>query len=258
MISIQREAVGSIPFLLAEKKEHSGKPLPLFIFIHGFTSAKEHNLHFAYTLAEKGMRVILPDALYHGERSAEPIPKNPDYEFWNIVGQGINDVGVLMDWAKNRHLVLDEQIVVGGTSMGAIITYGSLVKYKEITAACTLMGTPAHEDFAKWQIQRIEEAGHKLPFTEEELSQTYQYLRNYDLTQNLDKLDGRPIFIWHSEIDQVVPFQFAKPFIQTLTEKNENSVYMNDKTSGHKVSRPAYLKAVEWIAENIKTIKETV
>ena len=40
----------------------------LSIFLHGFTSAKEHNLHYAYNLAKKGIRVLLPDAHLHGVR----------------------------------------------------------------------------------------------------------------------------------------------------------------------------------------------
>ena len=35
------------------KRGEKEKALPLVFFIHGFTSAKEHNLHFAYLLAEK-------------------------------------------------------------------------------------------------------------------------------------------------------------------------------------------------------------
>ncbi|WNB90632.1 alpha/beta fold hydrolase [Bacillus sp. NEB1478] len=258
MVSIKREAVGSIPFIMAEKHENAGKPLPLFIFVHGYTSAKEHNLHFAYTLAERGMRVILPDAMHHGERVDDHTAKRNDYDFWNIVAQGIQDVGILINWAKDRTLISNGEIALGGTSMGAIITYGSLVQYPEINAAIALMGTPAHEAFAKWQIERIENAGHKLPFSDEELTKTYEYLRSFDLTQNYEKLNKRPLFIWHSEVDQVVPYEFAKPFIEDLIVQNEKSVYMNDKTSGHKVSRPAYLNAVDWVLENIKKTKETV
>lgn len=32
-------------------------------------SAKEHNLHYAYQLVHKGVRVLLPDAKFHGDRS---------------------------------------------------------------------------------------------------------------------------------------------------------------------------------------------
>lgn len=258
MVSIQNGTIGDIPFLMAEKEEHKGMPLPLFIFVHGYTSAKEHNLHFAYTLAEKGLRVILPDALHHGERIAPNPPKVMEYEFWNIVHQGIKDVNAIIDWAKDNHFVSNNEIAVGGTSMGAIITYGSLVNNPDIHAGCALMGTPSHEDFARWQIERIEKAGHKLPLTIEELEKSYELIRQFDLVQNHEKLNNRPLFIWHSETDAVIPYEFAKPYVSRLTESNSQSVYMNDKTSGHKVSRPAFLNAVEWIAQNIKSKKETV
>jgi uncharacterized protein len=258
LVSIQNGTIGDIPFLMVEKEENKGMPLPLFIFIHGYTSAKEHNLHFAYTLAEKGLRVILPDALHHGERISANPPKVMEYEFWNIVHQGIKDVNTIIEWANENNYVSDREIAVGGTSMGAIITYGSLVNNQDINAGCALMGTPSHEDFARWQIERIEKAGHKLPLSIEELDKSYELISKYDLVQNMDKLNNRPLFIWHSEIDAVIPYEFAKPFVNRLTENNQRSVYMNDKSSGHKVSRPAYLNAVEWIAQNIKSKKETV
>jgi uncharacterized protein len=258
LVSIQKGKIGNIPFLLAENEENIGKPLPLFIFIHGYTSAKEHNLHFAYSLAEKGLRVILPDALHHGERILANPPKVMEYEFWNIVQQGIKDVNTIIEWADDNHYISNREVALGGTSMGAIITYGSLVNNQNINAGCALMGTPAHEDFARWQIERIEKAGHKLPLTIEELEQSYEYIRKYDLVQNQDKLNNRPLFIWHSEVDAVIPYEFAKPYVKGITANNPRSVYMNDKTSGHKVSRPAYLNAVEWISQNIKAKKETV
>jgi uncharacterized protein len=258
MISIHNGLIGDIPYLLAEKQENEGKPLPLMIFIHGYTSAKEHNLHFAYSLAEKGFRVILPDALHHGERISSNKPKNLDFEFWNIVHQGIEDVGTIMEWANTKSLVSENQITVGGISMGAITTYGSLVKYPEISAACALMGTPAHEEFARWQINMIQKGGYSIPFSETDLEQTYEHIRKFDLTQQSEKINSRPLFIWHSEADQVIPYQFAKPFVDSFIGHNQNSVYMNDKTSGHKVSRPAYLNAVEWISQITHAKKETV
>ena len=69
MIQIHKEIVKGVPLLHVVKAGHEEKMLPLIFFIHGFTSAKEHNLHFAYLLAEKGFRVVLPDAILHGERT---------------------------------------------------------------------------------------------------------------------------------------------------------------------------------------------
>lgn len=58
MIQIENQTVSGIPFLHIVKEENRHRAVPLVIFIHGFTSAKEHNLHIAYLLAEKGFRAV--------------------------------------------------------------------------------------------------------------------------------------------------------------------------------------------------------
>jgi len=37
---------------------------PIVIFLHGFQSAKEHNLHYAYQLVQKGIRVLCLMPIY--------------------------------------------------------------------------------------------------------------------------------------------------------------------------------------------------
>lgn len=68
MIIVEKRFLNNNPFLHIVKKSGQQERLPFIIFTHGFTSAKENNLHYAYLLAEKGFRVILPEAIYHGER----------------------------------------------------------------------------------------------------------------------------------------------------------------------------------------------
>ena len=65
---VTKEVWKQIP-LLHIYKEEMNENTPVVIFLHGFMSAKEHNLHYAYQLVEKGVRVILPDAYLHGERN---------------------------------------------------------------------------------------------------------------------------------------------------------------------------------------------
>ena len=64
---IQREKWGNIPVLHMYNETMSETTSTVF-FLHGHLSAKEHNLHYAYQLVKQGIRVILPDAIYHGER----------------------------------------------------------------------------------------------------------------------------------------------------------------------------------------------
>ena len=73
-MNVENEQWGHIPLLHVYKESEKDIQVPVVIFLHGFTSAKEHNLHYAYQLAEKGFRVLLPDAHLHGERQ-EPLDK---------------------------------------------------------------------------------------------------------------------------------------------------------------------------------------
>ena len=63
---VQSESWANIP-LLHIYNEETNVHSPIVLFLHGFESAKEHNLHYAYQLVNQGCRVILPDAHLHGE-----------------------------------------------------------------------------------------------------------------------------------------------------------------------------------------------
>ena len=60
--------------------------------------------------------------------------------------------------SKTKNLIDSERIGMVGTSMGGIVTLGSLTRYKWIKAAVSLMGMPYYEKFALWQIKELEKA----------------------------------------------------------------------------------------------------
>ncbi|MFC0189144.1 alpha/beta fold hydrolase [Fictibacillus aquaticus] len=250
MTVIINEKINGVPLLLAEKQEMKGRPAPLLIFAHGYTSAKEHNLHFAYTLAEKGFRVVLPDAPLHGEREPEDIAKR-DMKFWDIVLQAVQEINHLSEYFSEKGLVVPGKIAVGGISMGAITTYGVLSQNREIAAGIALMGTPALEEFAKWQVEQLKNRGWTVPFTESMLQDVYHTLRSLDVTVNTEHLNDRPLFMWHSKCDAVIPFQHSQAFYEQLrnTDYKGQIEFMEDSVSGHKVSRSAYLRSVDWLED---------
>lgn len=53
MIIVDKKIVANIPLLEVVQKELLDQAVPTVFFFHGFTSAKEHNLHYAYLMAEK-------------------------------------------------------------------------------------------------------------------------------------------------------------------------------------------------------------
>ena len=127
---------------------------PIVIFLHGFLSAKEHNLHYAYQLVKKGIRVILPDALFHGGRSEQISEEKMNLKFWIIVVNSIQDVGKIYNEIQSRFQ--PTKVGIAGTCMGGIVTCGCLKKYNWIDAAGVCMGAPGYIAFADYQLKEFE------------------------------------------------------------------------------------------------------
>lgn len=226
----------------------------MIIFIHGFTSAKEHNLHYAYLLAEKGFRVILPESLYHGDREENGFSETDLYgHFWKIVIQTIHELKDVKEYYVQVGLADQKRIGLAGTSMGGIVTLGALTQYSWVKAAVSLMGMPAYEKFSQWQMDLLQSQGFKLPFTEEQISEQLFVLRDYDLSLQPEKLENRPLLFWHGKKDPVVPFHLTYQFYQAIKDdylKQPDLLrFISDENADHKVSREGLKATVEWFGK---------
>jgi uncharacterized protein len=252
VILVEKLNIDGIPTLHIVEKEKASKQLPFVIFVHGFTSAKEHNLHYAYLLAEKGMRVALPEALFHGERQEGLQAKELSFRFWDIVLTTIEELNLVKDYFEAKGLIDVERIGLAGTSMGAIITLGALTKYKWIHTAVSLMGSPYYQSFASLQIEEMKKRGIHLPISEVELNQLFNTLKHYDLSLQPEKLGNRPLFLWHGKLDQVVPFEYSRQFYDTIKNKYSQVEFLADEKVGHQVSREGLMRTVDWFETNLK------
>ncbi|AXH98502.1 esterase [Sporosarcina sp. PTS2304] len=253
---IRTEQWQHIPLLhvVEESKEH--EHIPVVFFYHGFTSAKEHNLHYAYNLAKQGIRVILPEAMLHGDRAESLDDFHLALRFWEIVLASIQEASVLYEQLRERNLADDHtKIGMGGTSMGGITTFGCLASYDWIDAASVMMGSPAFVRVATGQIAYAERGGRELPILQAERDQLFAALDRVDLSKNPAKLHQRPLFMWHGEQDTVVPFEFTEEFHTMIQpqykECPEHLYWMPDEEAGHAVSRPGMLGAVDWLAQHL-------
>ncbi|MBW9217446.1 alpha/beta fold hydrolase [Anoxybacillus sp. ST70] len=251
MISIIRESIANVPCLHVVKEDDKHHMRPLVIFIHGFTSAKEHNLHFGYLLAEAGYRVVLPDALYHGERP-NPLSDNELHlSFWDIVLTTIRELEEIKNELVDRKLVDPHRIGVVGTSMGGIVTFGALTQYDWIRVAGSLMGSPCYQTFFDLQLQFAERKGMTLPLSNEQIETLRNTLMTYDLSLQPEKLNGRPLFIWHGKQDDVVPFDYTYAFYKQIEPFHEPLMMLIDEHAGHKVTREAFLQTVQWFVTHL-------
>jgi uncharacterized protein len=255
VIIVEKSLLKNNPHLHIVNKSEQQRKLPFIIFNHGFTSAKEHNLHYAYLLAEKGFRVILPEAIYHGERGQGLTEKNLYSHFWEIVIKTIHELNDYKEYYVNEGLADQEQIGLAGTSMGGIVTLGALTKYKWIKAAVSLMGMPAYEEYLHWQLEQMKSLGITLSFTEEQIEEQLSFIRPYDLSLQPEKLENRPLLFWHGQKDPIVPFHLTYQFYQSIKDNYEkkppNIHFISDAQADHKVSREGLKATVEWFEKHL-------
>lgn len=250
MVIIQNEVIDGIPVLHVMKDAIKNERRPLIIFVHGFESAKEHNLHYAYLLAVKDFHVVLPEVKYHGERELALKQSERMFNFWNIVIDTIHELNTIKNYYVTSGNADVNRIGLVGTSMGGIVTLGALTQYDWIKTAVSLMGSPSYLEFARNQIIQFKEAGVNIPFTDEELEEQFKALLPYNLETQPEKLNSRPLLFWHGKKDQMVPYQLTFDFYEKVKKQYQNEPerlhFLTDNLAGHKVSREGLLKTVEW------------
>ncbi|SIT68930.1 prolyl oligopeptidase family serine peptidase [Edaphobacillus lindanitolerans] len=250
---IKEEHWAGIP-LLHVYPEDGGESAPVAMFLHGFTSAKEHNLHYAYNLAKRGIRVLLPEAHLHGVREEGLDEVQLSLRFWETVLTTIEEVGKLKAELQRRFPDA-KKFGLAGTSMGGIETLGCLKAYDWIDTAGVMMGTPGYVNLSKAQMAQYESRGFKLPLTGGERTALLDTLARFDLTKDRTALAGRPVYFWHGMNDETVPFKPTANFIEACRKDYENVPdrlkFTADRSAGHAVSRTGMLECTDWLATHL-------
>ncbi len=248
---VQQENWAGIP-VLHTYAENMKDDAPIVIFLHGFTSAKEHNLHYAFNLVNQGVRVVLPDADLHGDRAKDYSEMQLANSFWEIVLKSTKEVAQLHEQLKKRGFT--GKVGLAGTSMGGIVTSGCLRQYDFIEAAGILMGTMSYTELAMHQLQQFEQQGIDLGLSEEEKQKILHILEVYNLKDQPGVLERVPTYIWHGANDAVVPFSMTYPFYEQLVATNNIGAihYVVDKKAGHAVSRAGMLEMCRFIAQRLE------
>ena len=102
MIIIQEKNIEQIPILEIVQEENKDKMIPTVVCYHGWTGSKENCIHYGAMLAKNGMRAILPDQLYHGERKTSELN---GFELWENSLQISAGKGISCLYKTGRHRV---------------------------------------------------------------------------------------------------------------------------------------------------------
>lgn len=253
MINLQKEIIGDIQLLHMVKADIADTALPTVIYYHGFNGEKESSLTPAYKMVEKGLRVILPDCLHHGERTGEISPRDKDLAFWEIIFRNIIELKQIKDSFVSKGLTDIERIGIGGTSMGGITTYVALAEYDWIKTGAVLMGTPKVSEYAQQLIERFN-SSHEEKLNQTDVEHALQQLKQYDLFQYPEKLQQRPLFIWHGVEDNIVPVSLSDDFYEKVKQSYTNTedlYYLREKNRMHHLSKLSMVSAAEWFHKHL-------
>lgn len=249
-LSIRHRYIKKIPVLEVTPEEMKNQALPLIIYYHGWQSAKELSLTQARKLAGKGFRVILPDAMNHGERRTGAISTIPSITFWSSIQYNLIEFSVLVHFFKQLDLIQENRIGVGGVSMGGITTCGLLTQHSEIQAAACLMGTP----YPVRYIQRVmKKAGEMSVFVPEDLPLVLSWVEQYDLSHMPEKLQNRPVLFWHGTEDEKIPYEDMADFEKRVADQEYSGKtrFMTGEGEGHLVQGSLMNHTADFFAQNL-------
>ncbi len=249
MVELYEEDVEGIQIIHAVPAGKYHEKLPTVFFYHGFTSSKEIYSYFGYTLAKAGFRVILPDALMHGAR-AQPDERILLNNFWRILQTNVTELALLKETFVARGLADEKRLGVGGVSMGGMTTMAALVHYPWVKVAANLMGSGY---FASLADHLFPSYGSDTGLSREDFEQQTELLLSLDISNKTSLIANKPLFVWHGEKDDVVPYIESLKLKHALESYNQaaNLTYISEPETKHKVSVLGSIQATDFFATHL-------
>lgn len=243
MITEEKIYIGEIPCLKISCHE---AVKGVVIFYHGWTSTKELQSLRGHILAAYGYDVLIPEALYHGERGVIDYEENPRayLEFWQVIFQNLKEARQIIDYAKQWHP--EARLAVMGHSMGGFTTLGVLTWYPEIRVGVAMNGSGWwNEADRRFRAEINLKSMDFLPALQAEITRLDPYTHT-------DRLFGRAILALTAGNDDTVnpaseAFYMAK--LQGL--RDVRSAFVTYPGLKHFVTTNMMGDAVHWLQENL-------
>lgn len=235
-VTVEEHLLGTIPLLEVVPTIKKGQKLPLIIYYHGWQSTKELTVTQGRYLARQGFRVILPDAANHGQRK-QSMSDIPSLTFWQSIHTNLFEFGYIVDTLQKLGLA-DGRIGVGGLSMGGMTTCALLTHHPEIKAAACVMGTPK---LTAYRNRIYNHASNIDRFFPNDYKTLLNWIPEYDLSLQPEKIAGRPLLFWHGWQDVVVPYDHVVEFVEE--NKDIKNIQFIDENEEHLV-RPATMEKI--------------
>lgn len=203
--------IGDIPVIRLYPKNHDDL-LPTIIFYHGWSSNKESQRLRGFILGSLGFQVLIPDAIYHGERN--PLdnyePENATKYFWYVVLNNIKESNKIIDYSISNLKADPHRIGVSGHSMGGFTSSGIFTHNPNIKAVVTLNGS------SYWKNSNYIFKSALGMDLQGETAEEEEYINSMDPMNNLELLKNRPILLLHGAADKVVDIDSDRKFYMEI------------------------------------------
>ncbi len=139
---------------------------------------------------------------------------------------------------------------LAGFRWGGMTTCALLAKHPHIVAGVCLMGSPAPLEYGKEIVRRASEYNYVVP---KDYFDLISWVKSYDLSLQPEKLAGRPLFFWHGQADEKIPYIQTERFVEKNRHKSygKEIVFRSSKTQRHMVQIPLMEEASTFLAKNL-------
>lgn len=236
-VKIESNCYEEIPYLCVTPKNMDGG-LPTIIYYHGWHSSKEFKRFEAMMISSFGYRVIVPDALYHGERGSIDYddPESLDRYLWEIIANSVTESDRFFAHLQNNYGIEDDQIVVMGSSMGAMTAAGVFAKHQKIRGVATISGANA------WS-RAIEQGVMPKAGAYAEL------VEKFDLLEHKERIGKRPVLILHGVDDKPLPVDLQREFLKAVKTTATDVQMVEYDDVGHRFTMNMMQKLMMWLNE---------
>lgn len=201
--------IGEIPAILFRPKNGKGLYTTI-IFYHGWSSKKEFQRMRGFILSSMGYQVIIPDAIYHGERNPIEYNANNSKYFWDVIFNNLDESNYIIEELITKYDADPNRIGVIGNSMGGITAAGVFTHNPNIKALVVLNGS------CGWQnSNQIFKKTLGITMTED-MRKIENKINETDPINNLKLLKDRPILMLHGASDSIVDIESQRLFYKEI------------------------------------------
>ncbi len=170
--------------------------------------------------------------------------------FWRILQNNVTELALLKETFVARGLADEKRLGVGGVSMGGMTAMAALVQYPWVKAAANLMGSGY---FSSLSDHLFPAYGGGSELSREDFERQTALLLSLDISNKTSIIAKKPLFVWHGEKDDLVPYIESLKLKQALESYNQAAAltFSSEPEAQHKGSVDGSIPAPDVFAAHL-------